>query len=139
VKFYFDRTQSPRLARIALEVLAHEGHGCDWSRHRYPDRDPGDAAWMRDLAGEGGWTLISGDERISRNPAERAIWRASGMTTFFLQPTWMGAQLPEQAWRLLRWLPRLIEIAATERPGTGLSVPLKWHGGSLNRVWSPAR
>ncbi|WP_333672882.1 hypothetical protein [Elioraea tepidiphila] len=84
MKLYFDRTQSPRLARIAAEVLAHGGHGCDWSRNRYPDRDPGDVQWMKDLAAEGGWVVVTGDERIIRNPAERAVWRASGLTTFFL-------------------------------------------------------
>jgi hypothetical protein len=139
VKVYFDRTQSPRLARIASEVLAHLGHGCDWSRNRYPERDPGDVQWMADLAAEGGWVVVTGDERITRNPAERAVWRDSGLTTFFLLPGWMQAPLEDQAWRLIRWLSRLVEVAAAERAGTGLAVPLKWHGGRLTRVWAPPR
>jgi hypothetical protein len=43
----------------------------------------------------------------------------------------------EQAWRLLRWLPRLVDIANIETTGTGLSVPLRWHGEKLQRVYSP--
>lgn len=130
MKVYFDRTQSPRLARIAAEVLDHLGHGCDWSRNRYPGRDPGDVQWMMDLAAEGGWVAVTGDERITRNPAERAVWRASGLTTFFLLPAWMRAPFEEQAWRLIRWLPRFVELATAERMDTGLAVQWRWHGGS---------
>lgn len=139
MKVYFDRTQSPRLARIASEVLAHLGHGCDWSRNRYPGRDPGDVQWMTDLAAEGGWVVVTGDERITRNPTERAVWCRSGLTTFFLLPAWMRAPFEEQAWRLIRWLPRLIELAGAERTGTGLAVLVRWHGARLKRVWSPPR
>lgn len=139
MKFYFDRTQSPRIARIALEVLDDAGLGCDWSRRRYPERDPGDIAWMNELADEGGWVVVTGDERITRNPAERAAWRTSGLTTFFLQPGWMSVPFHEQAWRMPRWLPRLIEVAGSERPGTGLAVTLRWHAGRLPRIWTPSR
>jgi len=139
VRFYFDRTQSPYLARAAGEVLIFMGHTFDHSRRRYPDRDPGDIAWMRELGAEGDWVVITGDEAIRRNPDERLAWRNMRLTTFFLQSGWMRARVEEQAWRLLRWLPRLVEVAGNETVGTGLSVPLRWHGGALKRVYSPGR
>ena len=139
MRFYFDRTQSPYLARAAGEVLTFLGHKFEHSRGRYPERDPGDIAWMGELGREGNWVVITGDDAIRRNPAERRAWREMRLTTFFLQPAWMGARMEEQAWRLLRWLPRLIDIARSETIGTGLSVPLRWHGGALQRVYSPQR
>ena len=139
MRVYFDRPLSPRLARAAKEVIEHLGHGCDWSRNRYPERDPGDVIWLRELAAEGGWTVVTGDERIARNPGELAVWRSSGLTTFFLQSSWMAQPMEAQAWRLLRWVPRMVGAAAEERPGTGLSIPPKWHGGKLQRVFTPSR
>jgi PIN like domain len=137
VRFYFDRTQSPYLARAAGEVLSFLGHTFEHSRRRYPDRDPGDITWMGELAAEGDWVVITGDEAIRRNPAERRAWRETRLTTFFLQPAWMHTRMDEQAWRLLRWLPRLVDIAGSETIGTALSVSLRWHGGKLQRVYSP--
>jgi hypothetical protein len=114
------------------------GHDFDLSRRRYPHRDPGDVVWMQELGKEGDWIIITGDEWITRNPGERAVWRRIGLTTYFLQGAWLAAPGEEQAWRLIRWLPRLIEIARLDRPGTGLSLPLKWHAGGLQRLYSPA-
>lgn len=92
---------------------------------------------MGELGAEGEWVVITGDETIGRNPAERRAWQQMQLTTFFLQPAWMHTRMEEQAWRLLRWLPRLVDIANTDMMGTGLSVPLRWHGGKLQRIYAP--
>jgi hypothetical protein len=139
VRFYFDRTQSSYLARAAGEVLAFLGHTFEHSRRRYPDRDPGDIAWMGELAAERNWVVVTGDEAIRRNPAERRAWREMRLTTFFLRPAWTHTRMEEQAWRLLRWLLRLIHLVGSEVVGTGLSVPLRWHGRALQRIYSQRR
>jgi hypothetical protein len=137
VKFYFDRTQSPYLARAAGEILLHLDHAYDHSRQRYHDRDPGDIVWMQELANDGGLIVISGDQKITRNPGEKAIWRSSGLTAFFLHGAWQHVTPDEQAWRLIKWLRRIIAAAEVERAGTGLSLPLKFHNGRLQRIYSP--
>ena len=137
MRFYFDRTQSPHLARAVGEILQHMGHDFDYSRRRYPDRDPGDIIWLQELGAEGDWFILTGDERIRRNPGEKAVWQTTGLTTFFLQGAWQHAVPAEQAWRLLRWLPSIIDAAATEQAGTGLSLPLRWHAGRLKRLYTP--
>jgi hypothetical protein len=139
VKFYFDRTQSPYLARATGEVLLFLGNSFDYARQRYPEYDPGDVAWMGDLREERDWVVITGDDAIRRNPAERHAWREMHLTTFFLQSAWMHTRVEDQAWRLMRWLPRLLDVASQEIIGTGLSLPLRWHGGALQRVYSPWR
>jgi len=35
-----------------------------------------DVEWMTALNHEGGWVVISGDKRISRNEAEQAVFRS---------------------------------------------------------------
>jgi hypothetical protein len=121
------------VAGIILEQL---GNHFDHARRRYT-KDPGDLVWMSEIGAEGDWIVVSGDEAISRNPTERMAWINMNCTTFFLSSAWMNVRLEEQAWRLLRWLPRMIEIARSEDRGTGLSLPLRWHGGNLNRIFSP--
>lgn len=137
MRFYFDRTQSPHLARAVGEILGLLGHQFDHSRNRYPGRDPGDRVWLGDLAADGGWIIITGDERIRRNPGEKEAWRQAGLTTFFLQDAWQNTPGEEQAWRMLRWLPRIIEVAGSHHEGTGISLPLKWHAGRLPVLYTP--
>jgi hypothetical protein len=72
---------------------------------------------MGDLAAEGDWVVISGDEAIRRNPAERRAWIEMRLTTFFLQSGWMRTPMEEQAWRFLLvsvWpAPYCVEARAT--------------------------
>jgi len=136
LRIYFDRTQSPYVARAAGEILTFLGHTFEHARRKY-ERDPGDIVWMGDLARDGDWIVVTADDSIRRNPAERQAWINMGQTPFFMQPTWMKVPCEEQAWRLLRWLPRLLSHASTERCGTGLSLPLRWQEGRLRRLYSP--
>jgi predicted nuclease of predicted toxin-antitoxin system len=64
VRFFFDNNLPIRLAR-ALQALAPEHeiiHLIDKFAANTPDAD-----WMRGLAGELGWVIISGDIRIGKN------------------------------------------------------------------------
>ena len=137
MKFFFDRTLSPHLAAAAGQILTAIGHGSDHSRKRYP-ADPGDKAWMQALGVEGNWIVITGDQRIFKNPAEKKVWREAKMTTYFLQGSWQNVPIEEQAWRLMRWLPDFVKHAGNHDAGTGLSVPLRWHGGRLQQLYRPA-
>lgn len=92
---------------------------------------------MRELASERDWIIVSADLRIFRNPGQKAIWVTTRLTTFFLQPGWVDVSLPEQAWRLMRWLPRFIHAARKHDGGTGLSIPLRYHQGSLTQLYRP--
>jgi hypothetical protein len=46
--------------------------------------DTHDVVWIRELATDGGWTIISGDPRITKLRHEREAWLSSGLTAFFL-------------------------------------------------------
>jgi hypothetical protein len=78
------------------------------------------------LGQEGDWIVISGDIRIWKNPHEKEAWRASGLTVFFLTSSWSKQRLWEKAWRLIRWWPRIIELATIVEAGAAYEVPLKY-------------
>lgn len=85
MRFFLDNNISHRLAAalIALDDRVERG---DWTvehlRVRF-NQQTEDVTWLEALGREGEWILISGDIRISRNRAERAAWRESGLTAFF--------------------------------------------------------
>ena len=87
MKFFLDNNISHRLA-AALLVLENRVERGDWTvehlRVRF-EQQTEDVTWLEALGHEGEWIVISGDIRISRNPAEKAAWRESGLTAFFFR------------------------------------------------------
>ncbi len=93
MKFFLDNNISHRLA-AALLVLEDRVEQGDWTVQHLKDRfktETADVTWLEALGHEGEWIVISGDIRISRNRAERAAWRESGLTAFFF-----ASQYPEK-------------------------------------------
>ena len=96
---------------------------CSFDR-AFPADTP-DAEWISTLSAEEDWIIISGDVRTSRNPGERAAWLESRLLAFFLAKGWTNQPLWEQAWRFVKWWPRIVEQAAWMKPPAGFIVPLK--------------
>ena len=90
--------------------------------------DTADDVWIPALAKEGGWVIVSGDPRIARNPQLRAVWTHAKLTTFFLGKGWMKQKFWDQAWRLVRCWPRVLEQSALVVPGAGFEIPAQPHG-----------
>ena len=123
MRFFFDNTNPPRLVE-ALSVL-HQEHALVHLRTKF---DPGvkDEVWIPKLSGEGDWVIVSGDIRITRNPALRKIWLDSGMLGFFLAKNWTTFDLWEQAWRFIKWWPKIVQQAENIRPPAGFIVPINY-------------
>ncbi len=124
MKFFFDNTTPPRLVAALRALEGEEGHTLDHLRERFAP-DTSDVDWIRTLATEGDWVIISGDVRISQNQFERRAWLESGLTAFFLAKGWTTLKLWDQTWRFLKWWPDIVAQAARIRPGAGFIVPLK--------------
>lgn len=97
-------------------------------RDQFPPATP-DIDWIDALGRQGGWSVISGDLRIQRNKAERAVWMQTDLIGYFLEPGL--ARLPpiEQTARLLM---RLATIEAQSRIVSGpamFAVPLRTSSG----------
>jgi predicted nuclease of predicted toxin-antitoxin system len=96
VRFFFDNNLSPKLAK-SLNVLVAPDHEVVHLKEKFPANTPDDI-WMKGLARELDWVIISGDNRITRNPHEVQAWRAAGHTTFFLKPGWTNYSFWVQAY-----------------------------------------
>jgi hypothetical protein len=123
VKFFFDSNLAPRFAE-ALRVLDGGTHTIKHLRERFAP-EIADLDWIKELASEGDWVIISGDVRISQNRSERQAWLESGLAAFFLAKGWTGLRLWDQAWRLMKWWPEIVAQAGRIRAGAGFVVPLK--------------
>jgi hypothetical protein len=116
LRFFFDNCVSPHLA-VAIRELAGGGAGAtDYValRGRF-DEGIEDVNWITEIGREDGWIIISGDTRISRNPAERKAWIQSGLTIFFCGEPWNTCNGWKKAAALMEWWP-VIELHARKTP-----------------------
>ena len=75
------------------------------------------------LGQEGGWSVVSGEIRITRRPAERRAWHHSRLKGFFLAPAWSKMTTLEKTAQLLLWWPKLLAQEALVGPGAIFQVP----------------
>jgi len=124
VRFFLDNTLPPRFAEVLQVLEGDDANEVVHLRTKFaPDTE--DVDWITALGAEGGWVIVSGDIRISQNQFERRAWLNSGLTAFFFAKGWTTISLWDQAWRLIKWWPAIVEQAARIRPGAGFIVPLK--------------
>lgn len=131
MKFFLDNTLPPLLAKALQALVEDESHTVIHLREKFlPDIE--DGVWINALAQEGGWIIISGDPRITRNPHERAAWLESQLTAFFLKPGWTNLEFWVQASKLVALWPRIMGEASRARPGSGFLVPVR--GQEFERI-----
>jgi hypothetical protein len=124
VNFFLDNNLSPKLAKC-LQVLVQPDHAVIHLKERFAANTP-DETWMRALANEEGWVIISMDMRITKNPHELKAWREAGHTTFFLKKGWTHLGFWEQAQKFVKCFPDIIEMASRSSGGSMYSVTV--HG-----------
>ena len=122
MRFFFDNNLAPRLAHGFKAFVAGE-HEVLHLRDRFPANTP-DVEWMKALAAEPGWVIISGDVRIGKNPHEIAAWQAAGHTIFFLKTGWTNIGFWEQVQKLAKCFPDLMESAQRAKPGMSFVVSM---------------
>jgi hypothetical protein len=83
--------------------------------------------WIKSLGVEKDWVIVSCDLRITKNAAERAAWRESGLTAFFLKDGWANQRLYIYASRFLAWWPNIVAQADMAQKGKGFLVPFGGH------------
>lgn len=125
MNFIFDNNLPPALAQGIGALTKPDGHAVEHLRNRFAPNTP-DVDWIEKLGSEGRWIILSGDLRIFRNRHEREVWRASGLTAFFLAKGWINHKFWEQAWRMMRWWPVIVEVAQLVQPGAAFEVPLQY-------------
>jgi PIN like domain len=120
VRFFIDNNLSPKLAQ-ALHCLVRPDHEVIHLRERFP-QDAHDADWMRTLAQEKGWVIISADTAISRNPHEVEAWKQAGHPIFFVKHSLLQQGFWLLASRLCKLFPDIIRLAERARPGDSFQI-----------------
>ena len=124
MRFFLDNTLPPRFAEVLNLLEGNDGHAVVHLQSKFRVETK-DIDWIKILASEGNWIIVSGDIRISQNEFERKEWLNSGLTAFFFAKGWTAIKLWDQAWRLVKWWPAIVEQAERIQPGAGFIVPLK--------------
>jgi hypothetical protein len=123
VKLLFDNNISPRVPRAINELLA-SGSQAVPLRARFA-ANTSDIDWIEAIGAEGGWSVVSGDLRITKNRAERAAWMQTDLIGFFMEPALLKLDPLQQTSRLLLWLPVLERQLSLIRGPALFSLPLR--------------
>ncbi|HKI33466.1 MAG TPA: hypothetical protein VKA46_16545 [Gemmataceae bacterium] len=118
MRIFFDRCAAVALARM---VRGFEGSKVLIRHHDEDGRfttTTADEVWISTLAADGDplWLVISGDGRILRNKAQRAVLDGAKLPFFYLAKGWINRPIHEQAWKFMKVWP---EILARARQGKG--------------------
>lgn len=124
MKLLLDNDLSFRIAHSLHAIVSAEGHEVVALREKF-DPASTDEEWISALGREGGWAVLSGNVRITRNPAERAAWRRTDLVGFFLPRAWRKLHVHQQAAHLLLWWPRLVEQYGLVRGGAIFELPVR--------------
>ncbi|MBI2928714.1 MAG: DUF5615 family PIN-like protein [Verrucomicrobia bacterium] len=120
MNFLFDNNLAPKLAR-GLNALVEPEHKIVHLKDRFAPNVE-DEEWMKTLAQEQCWVIITADVRIRRNPHEVRAWKEAGHTVFFLKPGWTDLTFWEQANKFTKSFPDIISTAERAKLGAGFLV-----------------
>lgn len=120
MRFFFDNNLSPKLAR-SLDILVRPEHQVVHLKEKFPADAP-DVIWMRSLAKESDWVIVSGDLQIRRNPHEIKAWQEAGHTTFFLKKGWIDLTFWDQAWKFAKVFPDVVAKARRADKGSAFFI-----------------
>lgn len=95
-------------------------------RDAFPSNTP-DIDWINDLAGQHGWTIISGDAFRKKNGVERKVLRQSGLSVFVLQSSWASHPYWDKTSQLVKWWPRIVD-QANSADCISMEVPWQFSG-----------
>jgi predicted nuclease of predicted toxin-antitoxin system len=120
VKFFFDNNLAAKIAHGLNEMVEPE-HQVFHLRDKFPPNIE-DADWMKALAAEARWVIVTADVRISRNPHELQAWKEAEHTIFFLKPGWTDLTFWEQANKFTKCFPQILKEAERAERGTAFLV-----------------
>ncbi len=113
MKFFFDNSLPPRLSK-GLHVFVQPEHEIVHLKERFATNAE-DQAWMKELAGEEGWVIVTAYPEFGKNSHERQAWKEAGHPVIFLKPGWADLPYSDQAARFTKFLPAIVEAMTRAR------------------------
>ena len=123
MRFFIDNNIALRLSR-GFNEFVKGGHEFVHLRQKFSPDTP-DVKWMRDLAGESNWVIISGDVAIRKNPHEVVAWKEAGHVIFFLKPGWTNIPFWQQVEKLAQRFEKIEALARRAQPGDSFMVGVR--------------
>ncbi|MBJ7403384.1 MAG: hypothetical protein JHD07_08840 [Bradyrhizobium sp.] len=130
---FFDNCTSPVFAGTLDALITHFGHR---ARHVRGMADYGfagntpDVDWITRLGADPAvWIVITGDQRIRKNLAERTAWIRAGLKGFVLAPSYNKMPINQGASVLLwRW-PVMEQFISAAAPGSMFELSINRRTG----------
>lgn len=123
MKVLIDENLPPALAK-ALAALFVGEHQIQHLRERYGPSVT-DEEWIKDLHKEGGWVVISGDRRITRNHAEQQFFKSSNLVGSFLSKGLNKAPTIKKMERLMALWSTIEKQASLVSGGAMFELPMR--------------
>ena len=124
MRFFIDNCISVNLAEGIKAMESPRGIVVEHLTEYFEEGTP-DTEWIPVLAADGDWVVVSGDPKITRSKAERAVWMESGLTGFFFANRLSEKRFWVQAGILVHWWPIIVDTARAAPSGSGFLVPLQ--------------
>lgn len=107
IRFFFDRCCPAKLASLikSYEDISPVHYFDDDARF---EKDTPDVVWIKTLAEDGLWAVISMDGKILKKAHEREAIRDSGLPFFLLGDSWMHVPMHEKCWKLVKYWPTIV-------------------------------
>jgi hypothetical protein len=125
-------------AKVALFQMVAKDEGLDLvivSARKYrPRSERGDQNWIRRFAKSGGQVIISGDGRMRAHLHEQAALSQARLITFFFEGRWSQDTFFVKTAMLLKWWPKIMEVAANSKPGDFWEIPYSWNWKDMRNV-----
>jgi len=123
MKCLFDNMLSPRLSRALNALESEYGMPVVHLKEKFKPNTP-DVEWIKQLAEEGDWFVITKDTGIRKNPNERRVWKESGLSIVFLERSLAEMDFWELSWRLVRYWGPIKGAISQSKEGASFSVSI---------------
>lgn len=123
MKVFFDNCTSPVFAgslNAFIEPLGHKARHVRFMPDYGFAHNTEDVDWIAGLGAEpaANWIVVTGDQRIRKNIAERTAWIKAGLKAFVLAPAYQKTPINQCAAVLLwRW-PEMEKFISLAAPGS---------------------
>jgi predicted nuclease of predicted toxin-antitoxin system len=122
----FDNCTSPVMARTLHGFISGDGHRAIHMRD-LPLHHPSDIQWINYIKGQHDeWLVITGDDRIRRNKAERAAFRQAKLKAVVLATGFQKAPMNKRCATIVHQWPDLLETIQRIDPPFMLEMRLNW-------------
>ena len=117
-----------------MKLLVHPHHHIEHLTDTF-DADAEDTHWIPVVAARRDLMLISGDPAITASEKEKAVWRSSRLTAFFMGGRYAQSGKWGQVVEMVHWWPEIVRTAQTAKRGSGYLLPLR--GKEPKLIYAP--